>query len=112
MTTNYFNTLNNCNCFTYLGFKCCYSCFSQIGLYYVYREIYFRRHNYGFMTNASIFIRWTAIGWPRNIGKQMEQTEIQLAEDTERFHKLQLSDQATFEDRLDTLQVSSHISRL
>ena len=35
----------------------------------------------------------------------MEQTSIQLDEDEERFHKLQLSDQANFEDKLDTLQV-------
>lgn len=36
----------------------------------------------------------------------MEQTHIQLNDDEERFHKLQLSDQSSFEDRLDTLQVS------
>ena len=35
----------------------------------------------------------------------MEQTSLQLDEDEERFHKLQLSDQANFDDRLDTLQV-------
>ena len=35
----------------------------------------------------------------------MEQTSIQLDEDEERFRKLQMSDQANFEDKLDTLQV-------
>lgn len=42
----------------------------------------------------------------------MEQTYTQLEEDEERFRKLQTSDQANFNDRLDTLQVctwqSSH----
>ena len=50
-------------------------------------------------------IRWTAIGWPHKIEHQMEQTYTQLEEDEERFRKLQTSDQANFNDRLDTLQV-------
>ena len=37
----------------------------------------------------------------------MEQTYNQLEEDEERFRKLQSSDQANFNDRLDTLQVRS-----
>ncbi|XP_076467072.1 dynein axonemal heavy chain 1-like isoform X2 [Babylonia areolata] len=49
--------------------------------------------------------KWTAIGWPHKIECQMEQTSLQLDEDEERFHKLQNSDQANFEDRLDTLQM-------
>ncbi len=36
----------------------------------------------------------------------MEQTEQQLEEDEERFHKLQMSDQTNFNDKLDTLSVS------
>ena len=51
--------------------------------------------------------RWTAIGWPHKIEVQMEQTYNQLEEDEERFRKLQSSDQANFNDRLDTLQVRS-----
>ena len=35
----------------------------------------------------------------------MEQTERQLEEDEERFHKLQMSDQASFNDKLDTLSM-------
>ena len=35
----------------------------------------------------------------------MELTEKQLEEDEERFHKLQMSDQANFNDKLDTLSV-------
>ncbi|XP_070190635.1 dynein axonemal heavy chain 1-like isoform X2 [Littorina saxatilis] len=49
--------------------------------------------------------KWTAIGWPHKIERQMEQTSTQLDEDEERFHKLQMSDQANFEDKLDTLQM-------
>ncbi|KAK2170975.1 hypothetical protein NP493_1117g00049 [Ridgeia piscesae] len=47
--------------------------------------------------------KWTAVGWPYKIEQQMEQTEAQLEEDEERFRKLQLQDQANFNDRLDTL---------
>ena len=47
------------------------------------------------------------MGWPYKIEQQMEQTEAQLEEDEERFRKLQLQDQANFNDRLDTLFVSS-----
>jgi hypothetical protein len=36
----------------------------------------------------------------------MDVTEKQLEEDEERFHKLQLSDTANFNDRLDSLSVS------
>ena len=49
--------------------------------------------------------KWTAIGWPHKIERQMETTMEQLDEDEERFRKLQMSDQATFDDKLDTLQV-------
>lgn len=40
----------------------------------------------------------------------METTYTQLEEDEERFHKLQLTDQANFNDKLDTLSVSTFIS--
>lgn len=46
------------------------------------------------------------MGWPYKIEQQMEQTVAQLEEDEERFRKLQLQDQANFNDRLDTLFVS------
>ncbi|XP_074644244.1 dynein axonemal heavy chain 1-like [Tubulanus polymorphus] len=49
--------------------------------------------------------KWTTIGWAHKIELQMEQTYTQLEEDEERFHKLQMSDQANFNDRLDTLQM-------
>ena len=49
--------------------------------------------------------RWNTVGWPHKIEQQMELTEKQLEEDEERFHKLQMSDQANFNDKLDTLSV-------
>ncbi|KAK2152282.1 hypothetical protein LSH36_335g03002 [Paralvinella palmiformis] len=49
--------------------------------------------------------KWTAIGWPHKIELQMEQTEKQLDEDEERFHKLQMSDTAAFNDKIDTLSM-------
>ena len=54
--------------------------------------------------------RWTAIGWPHKIVTQMEQTEKQLDEDEERFHKLQMTDAANFNDRLDSLSVTCSIA--
>lgn len=39
----------------------------------------------------------------------MEQTYEQLDQDEERFRKLQGSDQANFNDRLDTLQVGGEL---
>ncbi len=56
--------------------------------------------------NTLIPFRWTTIGWPHKIEQQMDLTERQLEEDEERFHKLQMSDQANFNDKLDTLSVS------
>ena len=35
----------------------------------------------------------------------MDATYTQLEEDEERFHKLQMTDQANFNDKLDTLSV-------
>ena len=50
--------------------------------------------------------RWTAIGWPKKLEDQMESTYKQLEELEEHFHKLQLSDQNQFQDKMDTLQVN------
>ena len=58
------------------------------------------------LDTADFNAKWTMIGWPHKIELQMEATEKQLEEDEERFHKLQMSDQATFNDKLDTLSVS------
>lgn len=61
-----------------------------------------------FAHNLNGNCRWTAIGWPHKIERQMEQTYEQLDQDEERFRKLQGSDQANFNDRLDTLQVRGY----
>ena len=45
------------------------------------------------------------MGWPHKISEQVEYCGEQLNQDEERFQKNMLADQATFEDRLDTLQV-------
>ena len=47
------------------------------------------------------------MGWPHKISEQVEYCSEQLNQDEERFQKNMLADQATFEDRLDTLQVGS-----
>ena len=51
-------------------------------------------------------LKYSCVGWPHKIELQMLQTEKQLEEDEERFHKLQLSDTGNFNDRLDGLSVS------
>ena len=45
------------------------------------------------------------MGWPHKISEQVEYCGEQLNQDEERFQKNMLADQATFEDRMDTLQV-------
>ena len=50
-------------------------------------------------------LRWTVIGFPHKIQQQIEATEVSLEADEEHFQKNLLSDQATFQDRLDTLNM-------
>lgn len=54
---------------------------------------------------CSCFIRWNTIGWPRKISEQIEHTEKQLDDDEQKFQRNLQSDQANFDDRLDTLEV-------
>ena len=49
--------------------------------------------------------RWTVIGFPHKIQQQIEATELSLQADEEHFQKNLLSDQTTFQDRLDTLNM-------
>lgn len=49
--------------------------------------------------------RWTVIGFPHKIQQQIESTELALQADEEHFQKNLLSDQTTFQDRLDTLNM-------
>ncbi|KAF0035263.1 hypothetical protein F2P81_013021 [Scophthalmus maximus] len=49
--------------------------------------------------------KWTAIGWPQKIISQIEATAVQHVEDEERFRKIQLVNQNSFEETLDSLQM-------
>ena len=51
------------------------------------------------------FCRWTCVGWPHKIEVQLEATADHLEEDEERFHKNLLTEQNTFQDRLDGLNM-------
>ena len=48
---------------------------------------------------------WDTLAWPRRIVDQVEQSEEQLEQDEQKFHKKLLDDQTQLEDKLDTLQV-------
>lgn len=47
--------------------------------------------------------KWEAIGWPLRIFQQVEVAEKFLKEEEERYYKLQLNDEFTLNDRIDTL---------
>jgi len=49
--------------------------------------------------------RWTTVGWPHKMVQMIEQVALQWEEDEERFRKLQMSDLAAFNDRVDALTV-------
>ena len=51
------------------------------------------------------FFRWGTVAWNKKIMDQMEFTEEQLEKDATKFQKNLQTDQANFEDRLDTLEV-------
>ena len=53
----------------------------------------------------SLFLSWDTLAWPRRIVDQVEQSEEQLEQDEQKFHKKLLDDQTQLEDKLDTLQV-------
>ncbi len=57
------------------------------------------------LSNDDFNAKWTTIGWPNKIRNMVEAVELQLEEDEERFRKLQISDLATFADKLDSLTV-------
>ena len=50
--------------------------------------------------------KYTALFWPNKIEEQVAQTELNLEADEERFRKLQQSDQAAFQEKIDSLQVN------
>ncbi|XP_030840434.1 dynein heavy chain 1, axonemal isoform X1 [Strongylocentrotus purpuratus] len=57
------------------------------------------------LTTDDFNLKWNARGWPHKIAEQMDNTYVQLDEDQERFEKIQVTDQNTFQDRLDGLQM-------
>ncbi|BHF69813.1 Dynein heavy chain 1, axonemal [Sparganum proliferum] len=57
------------------------------------------------ISNDDFTAKWTTIGWPNKVRNIVAQVEMQLEEDEERFRKLQISDLATFADKLDSLTV-------
>ena len=57
------------------------------------------------MKHFFFVFRWTVIGFPHKIQQQIEATELALQADEEHFQKNLLSDQTTFQDRLDTLNM-------
>lgn len=52
------------------------------------------------------------MAWPKRISDEIEATEEQLEKDEQKFKKNLQNDQVTFEDRLDTLEVSSLLEYL
>eukprot|EP00794_Sanderia_malayensis_P012733 gene12733-14038_t len=49
--------------------------------------------------------KWTCASWPHKIELQMEKTAEQLEDDEERFHKVLLTEQNNFQDRLDGINM-------
>ena len=68
-------------------------------------RFFFYFYNFKDLFHLLFSHRWNTIGWPRKITDQIETTENQLEEDEKKFQKNLQSDQANFEDRLDTLEV-------
>ena len=52
------------------------------------------------------FNRWTCFAWPAKIDDLIERTSENLTQDEERFSKILASDQANFEDKMDSLQMT------
>ncbi|XP_041081390.1 dynein heavy chain 1, axonemal [Polyodon spathula] len=50
-------------------------------------------------------LKWTAVGWPGKIDKQIESIQLQHEEDEERFNKIQAVDQSNFNEKLETMQM-------
>lgn len=58
------------------------------------------------LSNDDFAAKWTTLTWPSKIRNLVEETELNLEEDEERFRKLQISDLASFSDKIDSLTVS------
>lgn len=47
--------------------------------------------------------KWEAVGWPHRLTKEIELIEQYLKEEEERFYKIQLNDEYTLQDKIETL---------
>ena len=52
-----------------------------------------------------LYFRWSCIGWPGKIEQQIEACARNQENDEERFHKNLHTEQNTFQDRLDGLNM-------
>ena len=50
--------------------------------------------------------KWTCFAWPAKVDDLIERTNDSLTQDEERFSKILNSDQANFEDKMDSLQMT------
>lgn len=55
------------------------------------------------LPNEDFENKWEAVGWPLRITQQIDITDKMLKEEEEHFYKLQLNDEFTLNDRIDTL---------
>lgn len=49
--------------------------------------------------------KWEAIGWPLQIQRQIEVTNLFLDEETDKFLKLQMNDELVLQDKIETFTV-------
>ncbi|XP_030766886.1 dynein heavy chain 1, axonemal-like isoform X2 [Sitophilus oryzae] len=55
------------------------------------------------LQNEDFDNKWEAIGWPLKVTQQIEATEVFLKEEEDRYYKLQMNDEFTLNDRIETL---------
>lgn len=55
------------------------------------------------LPNEDFENKWEAVSWPLRISQQIEVTDKFLKDEEEHFYKLQLNDEFTLNDRIDTL---------
>ncbi|XP_018600098.2 dynein heavy chain 1, axonemal isoform X2 [Scleropages formosus] len=58
------------------------------------------------LSNDDFKKKWTTLAWPYKILTQIEAVTIQHEEDEQHFHKIQLTDQSNFYERLESLQMA------
>lgn len=63
---------------------------------------------FSFLFVISCECRWAASYWPLKIAMETESIQRQHLEDEEKFRKIQVVDQNSFQDKLEDMQVLSH----